>query len=733
MAVQPGPTFKRYAANGAATVYTIPFLLLDPANLQITLNGVAVTSGFTLAGLGNASSSCTFTVAPAGDLLFQQVMQFQRLTDYQMNGDFLSQTVNGDYDRLWLAIKQLNRDDGRALAVSPLEPEGIPALPVRALRNLKLLAFDAAGNPAPSNLTLLQLEQQPALALASAAEAKAFADESSESAARSGEEADRASDFAVNAEDAAASSASSASIASAISNPFTNTADGIVATAGSGATNRFFSVPILGDSRALSILYRNDVGTPIEIGRTISEAAVDNVLGQISQSNGSSSITASAADADGFEVLQLQEDGLLRTVGFEIGPNGFETQLLALQNLDLPNVSSDVIVIDLDGFHYSLDPVAQAVAETKSVPVLFALWVSLSNELEDVLIRLVGDSITWGMTVTGGGAQDPRAHALTDPRNNLSSPSWANLLHQYLGVRYSSGVMSSPAPGVALYEAPHTIDVTTSGKVSVINFSTREVVDKTVIADASAALEALCVVPDGHALCFDTVGTGFTLVYRESPGAGSFTVLVDGMVDSTVTTANAATVYGKTVTLALPFGRHTVELRCTGGVSFEAIQRTRKIRVSNDGLIGTNTQEWLPNAGRLPASVSNDDTHVFVQLGTNDRALTTEPNDPVRTKRNLVAIANYITNVRGKSLVLMAANYADLDYPSMVSAKYSQADVARMIAQVASSFGCGYIDNYRATLKQKLAGQAFLADGLHPNDSGHMQIFINIVDGLEQV
>lgn len=480
------------------------------------------------------------------------------------------------------------------------------------------------------------------------------------------------------------------------------------------------------------IEYENIGGAAQEVKRYPSAVAVDNVLGQISQSNGSSAITASAADADGFEVLQLQEDGLLRTIGFEMGPNGFEAQLLALQNLNLPHVSSGFSVMDADGFHYSLDPVAQAVAQTKSVSVLAGLRASLSNELEDVLIRLVGDSITWGMTVTGGGPLDPRNHALTDTRNNLTSPSWANLLHQYLGARYSSGVMSSPAPGVALYEAVHAIDVTTSAKVSVINVATREVAGKAVSADASAALEALCVVPDAYALCFETVGTGFTLVYRESPAAGSFTVLVDGVVNRTVIATNAATTYGKTVTIALPFGRHAVELRCTGAVAFEAIQRTRKIRVANDGLIGTNTLEWLPTAGRLSASVANDDTHVFVQLGTNDRALTTEPNDPVRTKRNLAAIADYIINSRGKNLVLMAANYADLDYPSMVTAKYSQADVARMIAQVASNFSCGYIDNYRATLQQKLAGQVFLADGLHPNDSGHLKIFNNAVDGLEQ-
>lgn len=175
MSVQPGPTFKRYAANGVATVYTIPFLLLDAADLQITLNGVPVTAGFSLTGIGNPQSTCTFTAAPTGDLLFQQAVPFQRLADFQNNGDFLAITVNSDFDRLWLAVKQLSRDSNRALTVSLLEPEGIPPLPAKAMRALKMLAFDGDGNPITSNLTLAQLEQQPALALTSAAQAAASA------------------------------------------------------------------------------------------------------------------------------------------------------------------------------------------------------------------------------------------------------------------------------------------------------------------------------------------------------------------------------------------------------------------------------------------------------------------------------------------------------------------------------------------------------------------------------
>lgn len=147
MTVQAGPTFKRYAANGVATVYTVPFLLIEAGDLEVTLNGASITSGFTLAGVGTPSSSCTFAVPPSGDLLFQLVVVQQRLFDYQENGDFLSQTVNLDFDRIWQSIKELRRDAGRALSVSELEPEGIDYLPAADLRALKLLSFDATGQP----------------------------------------------------------------------------------------------------------------------------------------------------------------------------------------------------------------------------------------------------------------------------------------------------------------------------------------------------------------------------------------------------------------------------------------------------------------------------------------------------------------------------------------------------------------------------------------------------------
>lgn len=296
MTVSTINSVAEFETNGATTSFPFYFKFLENKDLVVTfINpdgvGIPLTLGthYTVSGAGNekgGSITTTTVLGGPGKLFVSRVMSVYQQTSLRNQGKFLAGTHEDVFDRLTMLIQQTDAIFSRAIRSTDYET--LPQLPPAAVRAKKVMSFDSAGNPLTSNLTLEQLEQQPALALASAAEAKVFAEEASSSADRSDEQADRSGvlanrsgDFAVAAEDAAASSASSASIASAISNSFPNTANGLAATAGSGAANRFFSVPVTGTS--LAILYRNDAGVATEIGRAPSAEAIEDIAENFSR------------------------------------------------------------------------------------------------------------------------------------------------------------------------------------------------------------------------------------------------------------------------------------------------------------------------------------------------------------------------------------------------------------------------------------------------------------------
>ena len=127
MSVQAGPTDKRYAANGVSLIYAVPFLVIEAGDLKVYLNGVLLTSGYTHTGVGLPASTITFAVPPSGDLYLLLDVPFQRLVDYQENGDFLSTTVNRDFDRIWQALKQLFRYSTRSPMLGENDVDGAGA------------------------------------------------------------------------------------------------------------------------------------------------------------------------------------------------------------------------------------------------------------------------------------------------------------------------------------------------------------------------------------------------------------------------------------------------------------------------------------------------------------------------------------------------------------------------------------------------------------------------------
>lgn len=179
-----------YNANGLTTVFPFEFYIISTSDIQVSINGVPVTSGFNVTGVGNVSGGdITFLTPPANGtvVMLERVVPTYRLTDYQDNGDLLASTVNKDFDRLWMAIQRsfiyLGLALRRPLLGGPFNAEGyrianggdpvnkqdfvtrnyldnvsivralrvpesfVPTLQPVEIRRNKLFAWDNSGNP----------------------------------------------------------------------------------------------------------------------------------------------------------------------------------------------------------------------------------------------------------------------------------------------------------------------------------------------------------------------------------------------------------------------------------------------------------------------------------------------------------------------------------------------------------------------------------------------------------
>lgn len=98
-----------YNANGLTTVFPFEFYIINSGDIQVSLNGGVITTGYSVSGVGNVGGGdVTFLTPPANGtvVMLERVVPTYRLTDYQDNGDLLADTVNKDFDRLWMAIQR---------------------------------------------------------------------------------------------------------------------------------------------------------------------------------------------------------------------------------------------------------------------------------------------------------------------------------------------------------------------------------------------------------------------------------------------------------------------------------------------------------------------------------------------------------------------------------------------------------------------------------------------------
>ena len=137
-----------FTANGVTTVFPYAYLLLSSGDLQVTLDGVVLTSGFVISGVGSVSGgNVTFSVAPAsGTLILRRKMSLSRLVDYVEAGDLLAATLNLDLDRIWMVMQGLQSDATRSIKLPEETLTDQTIADDAATRASKLLGFDALGN-----------------------------------------------------------------------------------------------------------------------------------------------------------------------------------------------------------------------------------------------------------------------------------------------------------------------------------------------------------------------------------------------------------------------------------------------------------------------------------------------------------------------------------------------------------------------------------------------------------
>jgi hypothetical protein len=226
----------QYVANGATTVFTFPFAVIDAADLKVWFGDGDTASAHTVTGLRQtAGGEVQFAVPPPDGtrVTILRDMPVRRLTDFQDAGEFRASAINEELDRLAMMVQQVELKLDRAAALEPTTTPASLTLPAPAsdgfIRwNSAATALIADGT-VPAAVTTSATNAASAAASASAASASQTA--AASSAANAATSASSAATSATNSAASAGAAATSATAASASA----TTAAAHAATASAGS------------------------------------------------------------------------------------------------------------------------------------------------------------------------------------------------------------------------------------------------------------------------------------------------------------------------------------------------------------------------------------------------------------------------------------------------------------------------------------------------------------------
>ncbi|WPE80182.1 SGNH/GDSL hydrolase family protein [Acinetobacter baumannii] len=368
------------------------------------------------------------------------------------------------------------------------------------------------------------------------------------------------------------------------------------------------------------------------------------------------------------------------------------------------------------------------------------------NGFNSVKLKLIGDSITWGVGASNTTATDPRTGYLTDPRNTTDpvSPTWANLFRKFLAYSLGDRTITSDAPGSAYAKRKRNI----SFKQEIKKFSFKNAAGATVSeATALQVITANDTARNGEVMnllglnfvssrqnefTFDIVSDNVSVVYKKwSVGDenDNIEVFVDGVSKGTFNYFSATESYENVFTVTFPYGKHTIRVKnqATNTNSYAQVQCCRtdqKIWLINEGIIGSSTKTWI-DRNLFEGTINQYDDFVLMMLGTNDRA-TVGGESGFKTRLNTcIDKINTLSSNNSKLLLLTSAHVSDTD-EALPSRYYNMQEVDAIISSVAKTRLVGHISQVKYTTQAKIDDVNIWSDGLHLNDAGNKLLYENL-------
>lgn len=371
----------------------------------------------------------------------------------------------------------------------------------------------------------------------------------------------------------------------------------------------------------------------------------------------------------------------------------------------------------------------------------------LRNPLKSTRIKLIGDSITWGMGSSAISPTEPRTGYLTDPRNStvFTSKTWANLLRQWIAKVYGNGAITEDQPGSAYTskalmtqwrEIYKSVKMTSNQGVVLTDTQKLAVIDvNTSFAETGTSVNLLSTTFSTalrpQQMEFDITGDNLTILYQKQ-NVGDANNIVDIYVDNVkVDDFNyyqATSDYTAEKSISFAYGKHTIKLvntatHASSYVRLAGFRVNKKSWVINEGIIGLSTATLL-SRNILQDTITQYDDVVLFMLGTNDRA---EAGGVEGFKKRLNDSLELLISLNSNAkIVLLSSTFANTDAPTSPY-KFDMGVVDKIISTVAQERNLIFISNYKACAQALIDSEAIWSDGLHLNDHGNRLYFENIV------